>query len=97
MPLNSKQKRHLRGLSHKLKPIVTVADKGLSDTVMQEIEGALEFHELMKIKIRAERDERVQMAQQVCNRTRAELVQGIGQTYTLFRRNPDKDKIELPK
>ena len=37
MSLSNRQLRHLRGLTHHLKPVVMVGDKGLSENVMSEI------------------------------------------------------------
>ena len=51
MDLSNQQKKQYRALGHKLKPVVMIADKGLSDGVKQELERALEDHELIKIKL----------------------------------------------
>ena len=53
MQLSTSQKKHLRGLAHKLKPVVTIGDKGLSPGVMEEYRNALDHHELIKVRIRA--------------------------------------------
>jgi len=65
MPLTSKQVRYLRGLTHQLQPVVRVADKGLNENVMAEIESALQHHELIKIKLRADRDTRKSWIRQI--------------------------------
>jgi RNA-binding protein len=96
MSLTNQQIRHLRGLTHKLKPVVTVADKGLSDSVMAEIEGALDHHELIKIKLRSDRETRSKLAREISNRTGAELVHSIGQVACFFRRNPEKRVVDIP-
>ena len=44
------QKKHLRGLAHKLSPVVYIGKKGVSDTLMKSLEEALNSHELIKIK-----------------------------------------------
>ena len=54
MNLNNKQKQHLKGLAHLLKPVVMLGNNGLTEGVMAEIEQAIEHHELIKIKIAAE-------------------------------------------
>ena len=97
MPLNARQRKHLRGLTHALPPVVTVADKGLSQTVMAEIESALDHHELVKIKLRADRDTRAAWAEEIVSRRRAERVQAIGQVVCFFRRNAEKPVITLPE
>jgi RNA-binding protein len=96
MALSSQQKRYLRGLTHSLQPVVTVADKGLSENVMAEIEGALEHHELIKIKMRAERDSRKQWIDEITRSCKAEKVHVIGQVACFYRRNPSKPVIALP-
>lgn len=96
MPLTNSQRRYLRGLTHDLKPVVTVADKGLTDNVRAEIEQALEHHELIKIKLRAERDQRSAWIEQIGQAFKAELVHQIGQVACYYRRHPKKPKIALP-
>lgn len=96
MPLSNAQKKYLRGLSHDRHPVVTVADKGLSETVMAEVEQALNHHELIKIKLRGERAQRSEWVDQLLNITAAELVHQIGQVVSLYRRHPEKPVIDLP-
>ena len=96
MPLSNSQRRYLRGLTHDQHPIVTVADKGLSETVRAEIEQALEHHELIKVKLRAEREQRTEWAAQIARDFQAELVHQIGQVACYYRRHPKKPKIALP-
>jgi RNA-binding protein len=96
MSLSANQKRHLRTLGHHLKPVVWVGQHGLRDSVMDEITLALDSHELIKVKVVAERDERREITQAICDQTGAELIQSIGQVSVLFRRNGDKPKIALP-
>ena len=97
MSLNARQRKHLRGLSHALQPVVTVADKGLTENVMAEIEIALVHHELVKIKLRADRDTRAALAEEITKRCRAERVHTIGQVVCYFRRNPEKPVVALPE
>ena len=93
MPLNAAQKKTLRGLAHHLKPIVTVADKGLSETVVAEIERALNDHELIKIKLRSDRDTRMQWMQSISEMCKAELVQSIGQVACFYKKHPEKPVV----
>lgn len=95
MSLNNAQKKYLRGLGHDLNPVVMIGDKGLSDNVMNEIAIALEYHELIKVRVRAEREDRAAMTAEIIEATGADAVQSIGQIVLLFRRNPKKPKISL--
>jgi RNA-binding protein len=96
MTLSNSQKRHLRGLCHDLKPVVTVADRGLVDTVLAEIEQALDHHELIKVKLRAERDQRQQWSDAIIATTGATLVQAIGQVNCFYRPRRSDPKLTLP-
>ena len=96
MPLTSQQIRYLRGLTHHLQPVVMVGDKGLSENVMTEIETALDHHELVKIRLRTDRDSRKAWITQISETCRAEKVHVIGQVACFFRRNPKKPVIALP-
>lgn len=96
MPLTNSQRRYLRGLTHDLKPVVTLADKGLSENVQAEIEQALEHHELIKVRMRAEREQRAEWTEQIARAFRAELVHQIGQVACYYRRHPKKPKVVLP-
>ena len=98
MPLSDNQRRHLRGLAHRLRPIVMVGQDGLKDSVLAELDAALTAHELVKVKVAAgDREERAGMIAELAAASGAELVQSIGHMATLFRRNPKKPKIALPR
>ena len=94
MPLKSAQKKNLRSKAHHLKPVVTVADKGLSESVIAEIERALNDHELIKVKLRGERETRKSWITDIVEKCKAELIQSIGQTACFYRKNPDKPVID---
>ncbi len=74
-----------------------VGQHGLNDNILTEVGIALDAHELIKVKIAAERDERAEITQSIIAHSGAELVQTIGQMSVLFRRNEKKPKIQLPK
>ncbi|MBX2867709.1 MAG: ribosome assembly RNA-binding protein YhbY [Acidiferrobacterales bacterium] len=94
--LTLKQKKHLKGLAHNLKPVVTVGQKGLQTTVLDEIDRALAHHELIKIKLPAgERDARAALLDSICSQSRAELVTLIGRSGVIYR-NSDENNITLP-
>ena len=96
MPLSKNQIKNLKSQAHHLKPVVMVGQNGLKDSILEELEIALDFHELIKVKIAADKEEREEIAQELVQSSKAELVQHIGQMIVLFRRNPKKPKIILP-
>jgi len=85
MALDRTMIRDLRGKAHQLHPVVMIASKGLTENVMNEIELALNTHELIKIRINDEEKQRQQLTEEICAATRAELVQKIGKVVVLFR------------
>ncbi len=88
----SKELRQLRALAHKLRPVVTVAGKGLSSAVLEELDRALKDHELIKVKVAVgDREQRELVIAEVCERSSAVLVQRIGNIATLLRANPQAD------
>ena len=45
------KKKLLRGQGHKLKPIITISDKGWSEALINEFEKTIDHHQLIKIRI----------------------------------------------
>ncbi len=93
MNMTAKQDaRQLRAIGHKLKPVVTVAGKGLTEGVIGEIDRALEQHELIKVKLAVgDRAARAATAEAVCEACGAQLVQAIGSVILVLRRSSKPD------
>ncbi|HHF7367578.1 TPA: ribosome assembly RNA-binding protein YhbY [Legionella bozemanae] len=86
-------KKSLKAQAHHLKPVVLLGAKGLTEAVIAETDIALLAHELIKVKINgAEKEDRVIMAAELCEQLHAELVQMIGNTVIMYRKNEDKHK-----
>ncbi len=84
--------KQLRAIGHKLKPVVTIAGNGLNEGVMTELERALSDHELIKVKLAVgSREARTEITRDICDRSGAELIQGIGNVVLLFRRAAKPD------
>ncbi len=99
MSLTERQKRHLRGLAHHLKPVVTVGQAGLTEGVLNELGLALDHHELIKVKLAgAGRTERLPMIDAIADQAEAETILSIGQMAVFYRPNPQKKerRILLP-
>lgn len=87
MTISKSQIRELRSHAHALNPIVMLGSKGYTEAVQAEIERALFDHELIKIRISGfERDERRELAQEICDMHKAELIQILGHTVVLYRK-----------
>lgn len=97
MSLTNKQKQFLKAKAHELKPVILLGGNGLTEGVVAEIEVALNFHELLKVKVPTEdRDQKVLIMDAIIRETKAEKVQVIGKTLVLFRQSEAK-KIQLPR
>lgn len=96
--LTSAQTRFLRGQAHGLKAMLQVGGKGLTQALVNEVDGALEHHELIKVKVGGDdRDSRDAMIDELAGRTGAVLVQRIGHTAILYRPSKDRRHIVLPR
>lgn len=63
--MNSADKKKLRAQAHTLKPVVMIGQSGLTAAVLAELDQALNTHELIKVKIRAERDDRKPISEKI--------------------------------
>ena len=97
MAVNDKQRRYLKGLAHPLKPVVMVGNAGLSEAVLAEIENALAYHELIKVRVSGqEKTERKQMLDEIAEKTGADLIMMIGHIGGFYR-PAEKPVIQLPR
>lgn len=77
----------LKAKAHALKPVVLLGSKGLTESVMREIDVALTAHELIKVKLKAQdKEDRVQLAETICEQLKAECIQHIGTLVVLYRK-----------
>lgn len=87
--LTPARRRELRAAAHHLNPVASVADKGLSPSVVAEIDRALATHELIKVRIYGEdRAARAELMATICQALRAEAVQHIGNILVIWREKP---------
>ncbi|MCG8413524.1 MAG: ribosome assembly RNA-binding protein YhbY [Pseudomonadales bacterium] len=92
MSLSNTEKKQFRSIGHSLKPVVIIAQNGLSENVSQEIDRALKDHELIKVKIQVpDRESKQELIREVCSTLKAECVQTIGHIALLYRaaKKPD--------
>jgi RNA-binding protein len=90
MSTTGKERAALRAEAHHLDALVHIGQNGLTPTVQAALDDALRTRELVKIAIgkNAEvsaKDE----AHALADAMRAEVVQVIGRTITLYRHNPE--------
>lgn len=96
--LNNAQKRQLKGLASTLKTKYQLGKKEISGTVLDMFEKAIVAHELIKIDVmKAVADDKMELALDLSSKLNAEIVQVIGNTIVLYRRNKENPKIQLVK
>ena len=98
MSLSKNQLKFLRTRCHDLKPVIRIGQKGLTAEVLNELEIALNFHELVKVKLTGEdKEQRKALINDVCEKSSSIKIQSIGKTVSVYRHNKKKPAIELPK
>lgn len=96
MSLSANQRRYLRQLAHPLKPVVMLGAKGATEAVCKELNLALEQHELVKVKLSGDREQRAAELEKLLAATGAESVQTIGHVASLYRPNSEQPRLALP-
>ncbi|ADQ14572.1 ribosome assembly RNA-binding protein YhbY [Halanaerobium hydrogeniformans] len=96
--LNGKNRSYLRGKANKLNPVIHVGKEGITDAVIDQLDQALEDHELLKVRIlesvgRSTRSS----AEELATATAAEVVQVIGGIAVLFRQRDEDSEYKLKK
>jgi RNA-binding protein len=96
--LTGRQRRHLRALGHHLQPVVQVGHEGVTEAVVREANQQLETHELIKVRIgESSPQDRHEGAEQLAEKTGAQVAQVLGRTALLYRPRREKPEIVLPK
>jgi RNA-binding protein len=99
--LSSKQKKYLKGLGHSLTPLVLIGKEGITENLTEAVSKELQHHELIKVKVGTNSEvSKHEAAERLPLLTSSSLVQLIGKTVLLYRRNPKRKKderITIPK
>jgi len=99
--ITARQKKFLKGLAHPLSALVHIGKDGISQGVLDTVSAELSNHELVKVKIGSNSNaEKHSTSQAVAEQTGSSLVQLIGKTFILYKRNlkkPKDKRIHLPK
>lgn len=95
--LSGKQKRHLRALGHHLDALLQIGHEGITDAVVAQANTQLRRHELIKVRVLESSPlDRREAAEELSARSGAALAQVLGRTFLLYKRDPEKPRIELP-
>jgi RNA-binding protein len=87
--LTTSQRRALKARAHALSPLVQVGRGGVSDAFVAELDRALESHELVKVRLRGEREERAAQLGDVTARLDCVVVGTVGAVAVLYRESAD--------
>ncbi|SAL73929.1 CRS1/YhbY domain-contain protein [Caballeronia arvi] len=86
LKLSPAERSDLRSQAHALKPVVLVGAEGLTDAVLKEINVHLEAHQLIKVRVFGdEREARVEIYDEICDRLNAAPIQHIGKLLVIWR------------
>lgn len=89
MTMRGKDRAGLRAEAHHLRPTVHVGHHGITDTLLQSLEEALDARELVKVQVERTAPETVKAtAAALAGHAGAEVIQVIGRKTTLYRHNP---------
>ena len=93
MTLRSKERAELRAEAHHLTALVHVGQHGLTPAIITSLDDALRTHELVKVQLGKQIDLPARdAAEQLAKAVRADVVQVIGKTTTLYRENTNLEK-----
>jgi RNA-binding protein len=95
--LRGKDRRYLRGLGVALKPAVVLGKEGMTGRVLAEIDRTIGKQELIKVRLlETVEGDRKELARVLAEKVGVELIQVLGRTVLLYRRNEEEPGIELP-
>ena len=86
LAISTAQRRELKAEAHSLNPVVTIADNGLSPSVLKEIDHSLNIQGLIKVRVVSdERELRESYLAEICQTLGAAAVQHIGKLLVVWR------------
>ncbi len=88
--MTSKERAALRGQANTLDVLFQVGKGGISDTLIEQTDGALRTRELIKLRVLTETSPLTprEAAEELAAKTGSEVVQVIGGVMVLYRYNP---------
>ncbi|MBA7648611.1 RNA-binding protein [subsurface metagenome] len=93
--LDPGKRAYLRELAQHLKPVIQVGKNGITESLLQAVDEALDFHELIKVKFMAFKEERKQLSAEIAGTTKSEIAALIGNIVILYREQKDPEKRKI--
>ncbi len=78
-------RRALLAEAHHLKPVVIIGHNGVSESLIAAVNGALDSHELIKIKFNEYKEEKSSLSESLAKSTSSLLLGIIGNVAILYR------------
>lgn len=95
LDITSQERSALRAAAHPLRPVVLIGDRGLTDSVLKEIDNNLTAHQLIKVRVSGEeREARNAMLETICDSLSCALVHHLGKTLIIYRPDPKAQKAK---
>lgn len=93
--LTGSQRTYLRGLAHKLRPVIQVGKLGVTPVLIKAVDEALDIHELIKVKYVDFKEEKKELSREIATNTSSEAVGLIGNVAIFYRQQPDEKKRKI--
>jgi len=90
LDITSQERSALRAAAHPLRPVVLIGDKGLTESVLKEIDLNLKAHQLIKVRVAGDdREARAAILETICETLSCANVHHLGKTLIIYRPDPD--------
>jgi len=90
LDITSQERSALRSAAHPLRPVVLIGERGLTESVLKEIDVNLKAHQLIKVRVAGDdRESRGAMLETICETLSCANVHHLGKTLIIYRPNPD--------
>lgn len=90
LDITSQERSALRAAAHPLRPVVLIGDRGLTESVLKEIDLNLKAHQLIKVRVAGDdRAARSAMLDTICETLSCAQVHHLGKTLIIYRPDPD--------
>lgn len=89
--MTSKRRAELRGMANRLEPLFHVGKSGVTPAVIAQTNEVFNTRELIKLKVLLESapEKPREIAEKIASETGAQVVQVIGGSIILYKKNPD--------
>lgn len=89
LDISSQERSALRAAAHPLRPVVLIGERGLTESVLKEIDLNLKAHQLIKVRVAGDdREARSTMLETICDTLGCASVHHLGKTLIIYRPTP---------